>query len=195
MRRPNYRNAGLFLVLVAAALAYIPINQAAGGASSLAGSLDKHLPTLPLFVVPYLLFLAVFWLTLAYSLITGHDFLRLILAAIAVYVASDLFYLVYQTYMPRPQHITSGLLDFVYRHDRPYCDVPSQHAASAVIFALYWWSYGGRIRWITASFAGSVIAATVLIKQHSVAGMLSGVVLGVAAWFLVTRKLGQRKTA
>ena len=183
--RPPWRDCLLASVVLVSALLYFPLNHGPLHPHILTTSLDGDLPVVPLFAVPYIAFLPIFWLTVVYAFIKGRDFAALALAIAFVYLASNLVFALYPTYMPRPHHVVgflSGLVRYVYTHDRPYNDFPSEHAGSAVLLALYLWPHGRLLRGTGLILAGLVIPATVLIKQHSVAGAVGGVILATVAW-------------
>lgn len=190
---PSFLHWLLAAGVLATTLLYFPLNHGTADQHVLITSLDAHLPFVPAFALPYLLFLPVFWLVVAYSFFTRRGFSQLALAIIITYLCSDITYALYHTYMPRPDNVTgtlSGLVKFVYTHDQPYNDFPSEHASSAVLLALYAWP-SRRWRYITVVFAVLVVAATVLIRQHSIVGAMSGVLLAFAAWS-VTSQLRKR---
>jgi membrane-associated phospholipid phosphatase len=175
-------------------LLYFPMNHAFADQHVLTTGLDADLPLVPVFAVPYLLFLPLFWATVLYSLVTDRGFTQLALAIIVAYLVSDVVYLVFHTYMPRPADVSgafSGLVDYVYSHDHPYNDFPSEHASSATILAAFAWRYTKRWGVVALVFAVLVVLATVFIRQHSLAGALGGVCLGVVAWALAA-PLGER---
>ena len=177
----------LVIGVAIATLLYFPMNHAFARQYTLTVGLDSDLPLIPAFAVPYLLFLPLFWATVLYSLVTDRGFTQLALAIIIAYLVSDAIYLVFHTYMPRPEHVSgsfSGLVHFVYSHDHPYNDFPSEHASSATLLALFAWRYARRWGWAALVFAVLVVLGTMFIRQHSVAGALSGVCLGAAAWVL-----------
>lgn len=195
--KPTLRDCLLACAVVVSALLYFPLNRSSPHHPHiLTTSLDGDLPVVPLFAIPYLVFLPVFWLTVIYAFVKGHDFAVFALAIALVYLASDLAYALYPTYIPRPHHVAgflSELVRYVYAHDRPYNDFPSEHTSSAILLALYLWPRGRLLRGAGLILAGLVIAATVLIKQHSIAGATGGVILAAAVWFaLVSIKTERR---
>jgi hypothetical protein len=184
--RPTFRDCLLAFVVIVSALLYFPLNHGPPHPHILTASLNDDLPVVPLFAIPYIAFLPIFWLTVVYAFIKGQDFAAFALAIAFVYLASDLVYALYPTYVPRPHHVAgflSGLVRYVYAHDQPYNDFPSEHTSSAVLLVLYLWPRGRLLRAASLILAGLVIPATLLIKQHSVAGAAGGVILAAVAWF------------
>jgi hypothetical protein len=184
--RPTFFNCLLALAVLASALLYFPLDHASPHTHVLTASLNGELPVVPLFAIPYLVFLPIFWLTVLYAFVKGSDFAVFALSITIVYSVSNLVYALYPTYMPRPHHVAgflSELVRFVYAHDHPYNDFPSEHASSAALLALYLWPRGRLLRGAGLILAGLVIPATMLIKQHSVAGAVGGVILATVTWF------------
>jgi hypothetical protein len=190
-RSPSIWTRQLILAaaLIIVALGYLPLNHYFSDTHNLATAIDRKVPVVPVFAVPYIIFLPLFWLLLLYALLANRLFTLLATAALIVYGCSDLVFATFHTFAPRP-HIGPGLLNelvhFVYKHDKPYNDLPSEHASSAVLFALYFYAVGSR-RWSIpcAILAGLVVASTIFIKQHTIAGASGGVLLAVVAWGLV----------
>jgi hypothetical protein len=184
--RPTFLNCLLALAVLASALLYFPLDHASPHTHILTASLNGDLPVVPLLAIPYLVFLPIFWLTVLYAFVKGPDFAIFALSITIVYSVSNLVYALYPTYMPRPHHVAgflSELVRFVYAHDHPYNDFPSEHASSAALLALYLWPRGRLLRGAGLILAGLVIPATMLIKQHSVAGAAGGVILAAVTWF------------
>jgi hypothetical protein len=193
-RVPPRRDCLLALLILIAELLYFPLNQRASHPHVLTTALDHRLPLLPIFAAPYLIFLPVFWLTVVWSFLTGRGFLKLAITVLLVAAVSDIVYAVYPTYMPRPHHITgafAGLLRDVYSGDNPYNDFPSGHNSSAVILTLYVFSLADNrvLRVFAPAFGLTVIAATMVIQQHSIIGAAGGILLAVAGWHLAQRVL------
>lgn len=184
----------LLVVLVLVGLAYEPLNHHIGGTHDLATALDRDIPVIPIFAIPYIAFLPLFWLLVIYSLVTNRLFAQLALTAIAVYTFCDVVFVTFHTFAPRP-HIGMGfqndLVRFIYAHDEPYNDLPSEHTSSAVMFALYFFAVRYRWRALLAVFALSVVASTLLVKQHTIAGASSGVLLAIVAWLVISRLRGR----
>lgn len=174
----------LIVVTLALALLYFPLNQHAVHAHVLANSLDAKIPFARVFSIPYLLLLPTFWLMVIYALWNDEHFNKLGMVLVLAFAVSDVCFLVFPTYMPRPQHV-SGLVRFIYAHDKPYNDFPSGHAMMASVIALYCWKQRLSIRLAAIIFSLVVIVSVVLTKQHSIIGCLAGVLLAAMSWFII----------
>lgn len=198
---PNKLAAWQRIALAVAAVAllalYTPLNHSGATTTILLGSWDLSIPVVPVFSLPYLLFLPIFAATFLYALIKNRDFTRLAVTLIIICACSDLVYLLFQTYVPRSPVVGQGffeqLLGLVYGNDQPFNDFPSEHASFATVLALYVWSLRVKYWPVIVAFCLSVIAATVLIKQHSLLGALGGVVLAFTAWYGTTYVLGKNR--
>lgn len=184
------RNLGLLALLSLTAAVYRPLNRRPHDRVLKVGA-DDALPLFPPIAVPYLAFLPVYWSTVVRACIRDRNFEQLALTATLVYAVSNLTYLFLQTHAPRPDPVPDGpgaeLIRFIYSHDRPYCDFPSEHASSAVMLALYCHSIRSPLRGPGTGLALTVLLATLLTKQHTIVGTLGGAVLAPVAWLLVLR--------
>lgn len=180
----------LLLVVIAAAVAYLPLNHPRG-AHIVRISLDHDTPLVPIFALPYLGFLPIFWVTLLVAMLTQRRFRAFAVTVLFVYLVSDVVYALYQTHVPRPQ-VTGGgpfndLVRFIYSSDHPYNDLPSEHASSATMFAAYLISIRSAWKVWGCVLAVAVVAATLLLHQHFIPGALSGVLLGGLTSLVVYR--------
>ncbi len=175
----------LLCAVVLSGLAYLVLNKPTGQLHSLTTSLDRRIPLEPIFSVPYLLFLPVFWLIVLWAFIRRRWWRPLAAAIIVAYLISDATYLLFQTYVVRPpvpgHSVFDSLVRFIYRSDNPYNDFPSTHSASAAILAAYLVVTRSAYRFVGAAFALLVVVSTLFVKQHVIADAVAGVVLGTAA--------------
>ena len=182
----------LFPLTILVALVYLPLNQPHGVLHSVKIPLDSHLPFLPIFAIPYILVLVLFWGTLLYAFWANKKFKPLALSIIAVHLISYLFYFFFQTHVSRPvvlQHgILNSLVRLVYSHDQPYNDFPSLHVAMATILAMYYYYIKYRWRIEVAVFCLLVILSTLFIKQHYIADVVGSLVLSVLVTYVCFKK-------
>jgi membrane-associated phospholipid phosphatase len=154
--------------------------------------LDSSIPFVPVFSIPYLLFLPVFWLLFLYAFIKDKKFIALAVTIIVVHLISYLFFAFYQTEVIRPQIVGAGLLNdlvrFVYGHDAPYNDFPSLHSALAAVMAAYFIITKSKWTIISALFSFLVVLSTLFIKQHYLADVIFGLALGAGISALMFKR-------
>jgi membrane-associated phospholipid phosphatase len=191
-RATTFTLAALFLLLFPL---YSPLNVARDSMHNLRTAVDAWIPLVPIFSVPYVSyfpFLVVSAVLVARSGGKGRlD--RLLLSGILTLAAAYLAYGFFQTQVVRPA-VDPGtspfhrLVAFVYSQDNPYNDFPSLHTALTACCALALLRLP-RFRWPMAAWAASIVASTVLIKQHYVADLVSGLILAYGASLVAERAL------
>jgi membrane-associated phospholipid phosphatase len=153
--------------------------------------LDRALPVVPIFAIPYVSLIPYVGVSLIAFLFFRVRVYRS--AAVTMIIVSLISYACYfflQSYVARPQIIGtdpfSGLIRSIYAADQPYNDFPSLHASLSTIIAIHWWRLDSRIGVPAAIWTALIVASTVLVKQHYVADVAGGLVLaGVTAWLVM----------
>ncbi len=156
--------------------------------------LDSALPVVPIFVIPYVSLQPVIYATLViFLLIRTRYFQSICLALIAAWLVSYAFYIFLQTEVIRP--ILTGtdtltrMINGVYASDNPFNDFPSLHTSLSTIVAIHWVRLDRRPGIVVAIWTVLIVASTVLIKQHYVADVVSGLLLAFGAAWLFMRLL------
>jgi membrane-associated phospholipid phosphatase len=184
---------GLLIALLAVGgISYEALNRPSGQLHSLATPFDAVVPFVPLFAIPYLLFLPFLLVTfLLLGFTNWVRFRELAIATILTFVAADLCFLYFQTVVTRPvvsgDDLGSQLVRFVYAHDQPYNDFPSLHTAGSLLctFAYFRWRrvYG----FLSLPLVLAIIASTVLIRQHVLADVAGGLALAWVTYGIARR--------
>lgn len=162
---------------------YKKMNERSEKGEVLLTSLDRAIPFLPAFSVPYLLYLpALFWIV-AYGIMASPYFVRIAASALAIQLAAAVVFRYHGTYVPRPavtgRDVFSRLTSFIYANDKPFCAYPSLHVAYSV-FCGYWAAVlFPAIAPAAAVFALAVVVSTLFLKQHALVDVTSGTVLAV----------------
>lgn len=184
----------LLLVFVAAISLYPVLNRPWGDVHSYALAIDRHIPFVPLFVLPYLFFFFpwvagfILW-TLARR---PRVFIHLVLALLIAVLTSYIFYVAAQSVVVRSAPEGGGILTtmirWVYRTDARYNAFPSTHTMMTTILLLTTWPMLRQAwkRTVAVLIALSIIAATLLIRQHYVVDVLAGAGIGWIAWRIGT---------
>ncbi len=160
--------------------------------------LDAALPVVPVFVIPYVSLNPLVYLTLiVFMLFRTRIFHSACLAMITAWFVSYFFYFFFQTEVVRPVlaagDVFTQMIRQVYATDNPFNDFPSLHTSISTILAIHWVRFDRRAGYVAAAWTVLIVASTVLIKQHYVADLASGLLLAFGASWLFGRLL-LRKT-
>ncbi|NOU73661.1 inositol phosphorylceramide synthase [Paenibacillus sp. LMG 31458] len=186
--------SGLLLIPLVG-LIYIHLNQADGVAYSLVTDLDRQIPFMKSFVIPYLSwygFLLVGFLYLAYKdrsmyYKTLFQFIMGLLLCYGVYA-------IYQTTVPRPELTGSDwllrMVQWVYRSDQPFNCFPSTHVLTSYLMmkaylrsTTIFWSY----KIAVTSMSLLIIVSTLLVKQHVLLDIVGAVLVSEGVVYVVER--------
>lgn len=186
--------SGLLLIPLVG-LIYIHLNQADGVAYSLVTDLDRQIPFMKSFVIPYLSwygFLLVGFLFLAYKdrsmyYKTLFQFIMGLLLCYGVYA-------IYQTTVPRPELTGSDwllrMVQWVYRSDQPFNCFPSTHVLTSYLMMKAYlrstaisWSY----KIMVSSMSLLIIVSTLLVKQHVLLDIVGAILVSEGVVYVVER--------
>jgi membrane-associated phospholipid phosphatase len=154
--------------------------------------LDRALPLVPIFAIPYVSLIPYIGLSLiAFLFFRIRVYRSAALTMIVVWLISYAFYFFLQSYVARPA-ITgtdpfSGLIRTVYASDQPYNDFPSLHTSLSTVIAIHWWRFDRRMGILAAIWTALIVASTVLVKQHYLADLAGGLVLAAVTSVFVMR--------
>jgi membrane-associated phospholipid phosphatase len=181
-------------------LLYVPVNKLITGGTNLESPIDKFIPLVHIFVIPYLSGI-IFWiLTIIYINFRKNqtDSVRFNKMVITASIISVVIYILLPTFVNRPQisgtDIFSQILNLVYANDRVYNAAPSGHTFYTIICLVTLWKVAPkhRIAWIVISVL--IAASTLFTKQHNIADVLLGVIFAVIINFKYTNKSNARNT-
>ena len=160
--------------------------------------IDDALPVVKPFVVPYVSLNYVVYFTLIFFLLFKTKiFHSASLAMITAFFVSYFFYFFFQTEVMRPvltgTDLFTRMIQNVYAGDNPFNDFPSLHTSISTLLAIHWYRFDRRAGIVAFIWAAFVVVSTVLIKQHYVADVVSGLVLAFGVSWLYNRLIIQRK--
>jgi len=160
--------------------------------------IDDALPVVKPFVLPYVsLNYVVYFTLIVFLLFRTKLFHSAALTMITAFLVSYFFYFFFQTEVMRPvltgNDLFTHMIQNVYAGDNPYNDFPSLHTSVSTLLAIHWFFFDRRTGIIASIWAAFVVASTVLIKQHYVADVISGLLLASGASWLYIRLIVQRK--
>ncbi|WP_438493525.1 phosphatase PAP2 family protein [Paenibacillus sp. IHBB 3054] len=151
---------------------------------SLATNLDLLLPFVPSFIIPYVLwypFVTAVLIVLAFR--NRGIYYQTLIALCSGLILSYIVYALFQTTVQRPEVLTETdfihrLISYVYSHDQPFNCFPSIHVLTSFLM-LRGTSVFGRMVWLfTATMSILIIVSTVLVKQHVLADIVGGILVG-----------------
>ncbi len=154
--------------------------------------LDRALPVVPIFAIPYVSLIPYIGVSLvAFLVFRVRIYRSAALTMIIVWFVSYVFYFFLQSYIARPQ-ITgidpfSAMIRTIYASDQPYNDFPSLHTSLSTVIAIHWWRLDRRIGIAAAGWTALIVASTVLVKQHYLADVAGGLMLATVTSLLVIR--------
>src|ERR1700681_3083304 len=133
--------------------------------------LDRALPVVPIFGIPYVSLIPYIGVSLiAFLLFRVRVYRSAALTMIIVWFISYACFFFLQSYVARPNIAGtdpfSAMVRGVYAIDRPYNDFPSLHTSLSTIIAMHWWRIDRRAGIAAAAWTGLIVMSTVLIKQH-----------------------------
>jgi membrane-associated phospholipid phosphatase len=154
--------------------------------------LDDAIPVVPAFVIPYVSLNPYVYVTLAaLLLLRTRIFQSAGLAMLGTWLVSYLFYFFLQSEMIRPvlagTDVFTRMINAVYAGDNPYNCFPSLHTSMSTLMAVHWLRVDRRIGIAASVWTALIVASTVFIKQHYVADVAGGLVLGFATAWLAWR--------
>jgi membrane-associated phospholipid phosphatase len=161
-------------------------------------SLDAALPVVGPFVIPYISLNPLVYFTLiVFMLFRTKVFQSACLAMITAWFVSYIFYFFLQTEVIRPvlvgTDLFTSMIRDVYASDNPFNDFPSLHTSISTILAIHWFQLDRRAGIAASIWTTLIVASTVLIKQHYMADLVSGLLLAFGASTLSIRLILQRK--
>jgi len=181
----------LIPAILGANLIYEPLNHGPNRIF-LETPLDRALPVVPAFAIPYVSLIPYIAVSLlAFLFFRVRVYRSAALTMIIVWFVSYVFYLFLQSYIARPS-ITgtdpfSAMVRSIYAADQPYNDFPSLHTSLSTIIAIHWWRLDRRIGIPAAIWTALIVASTVLVKQHYLADLAGGLLLAGVTSLIVMR--------
>lgn len=197
----GWRNAIISIVLVAAVFftnqIYDLLNHGPA-VWNLRTPLDAALPVVTPFVIPYVsLNYMVYFTLIVFLLFRTKVFHSACLALITAWFVSYFFYFFFQTEVIRPvltgSDLFTRMIQNVYAGDNPFNDFPSLHTSISTIMAIHWLRFDRRAGIVASIWTVLIVASTVLIKQHYVADVISGLSLAFGVSWLYNRLILQKK--
>lgn len=170
------------------------LNGAKGSTFVFQLAIDDQIPFVPIFILPYVawyFYITGVLLWLVFKKKTGLLLYQQVLAVCLAEMIAFVVFLVFPTYMPRPdvvdQDLFSAMVRLIYRSDFPYNCFPSMHVCLAALSGYSLDLAGPKhpvFRLINLFLVVLITLSTVLTKQHLTPDIFGGLLLAVIAWWL-----------
>ena len=154
-------------------LFYWTLNNTNRGVYDLTTDLDRYLPLIKIFIIPYMtlwFFLAVCFVYLCFK--NRKVYYKIMLTLCLCYVVAFITFYFFQTTVPRPlvtgDDIFSKLILFTYKSDMPYNCFPSIHVITAflAVKGINLTNARNRIKFPVNVVGLLIIVSTQFVKQH-----------------------------
>lgn len=164
---------------------------------------DRALPTVPIFVIPYLSFLPLVFFAMPLFLWRNQRLFRIFtLSVLFAQVVMNVLYLAIPATLVRPELtgndiFTVLLRDLVWVVDQPLNTFPSNHVALSVIsiVVLAVLPSGLKRYWPAMLWFALVCVSTLMTHQHVIADLVSGVLLGALVPLVLWAKAKRQQPA
>ncbi|NQX67207.1 phosphatase PAP2 family protein [Paenibacillus alba] len=165
-----------------------------GNVGSLMTDLDRLIPFVPAFIIPYLIWYPfIFVMLVVFFMKNRAVYYRSLTTLCTGLLACYLVYALYQTTVPRPgvepNGLFNGLVNIVYRTDAPFNCFPSIHVLTSYVVLKASYLCGIKRSTLSVVFitVWSIIVSTLFVKQHALLDIAGAVLLAEALYFVVKR--------
>lgn len=182
----------MILSLVLLSGLYVVLNHPQAENHNVSIFLDKGIPLIPFFVIPYLSFYLLIFFTMVEVSTSYNRFKKVWGAFVVCLIVSYTVFYFFQTVVYRPviinKDIFSLLVNWVYTMDSPYNGLPSLHTSISTICFFYLVFVKKRLRIIFTSWAFLIVLSALFTKQHYILDIIFGLILGSVSSLLLFRK-------
>lgn len=175
---------GLYVLVFGVQSIYLPLNHGLQEGVILDTRWDQYIPIWAIWIVPYSLAWPIWLAGYAWAALRMEEKLyrALITASVLATVAAMCTFVLYPTYVVRPELMgtdwATEWLHLLYRTDGVFNAFPSGHVYFTTIMTLFWSLWYPRWRWAWAGFWLVVVLSTLFTGQHYIPDILGG--LGLA---------------
>lgn len=196
--KENLVDLSFLLSIPILGLVYPLLNNTSNGVHSLVTEVDRVIPFVKEFIIPYILWYPFVLVCLLYLYIKDRRvYFRTLFSINLGMIISFIIYFLFQTHVPRPTLEGDGLLirlvSMIYNGDNPYNCFPSIHVLESylMIKGIHACRNKSRLAVISTDImAILIILATVFVKQHVILDVLGGIYLGEIVFNLVPQFYG-----
>lgn len=165
---------------------YTHLNNSTRGIHSLVTDIDKSVPFIKSFAIPYTMWSPFLVITLIYLCFRNREvYYRVTTSLILGLMICFLTYYFFQTTIPRPQlqgnDFLTNLVRFIYNTDSPFNCFPSMHVLTSYILMKGAMSCNKKVSIdsvIITIMSSMIILSTQFIKQHVIMDLIFAMLLG-----------------
>lgn len=171
---------------------YALLNTDRGWVNIVETSVDRHMPFIKYFIVPYVLwYVYVGFFLMLLCIVSEKSYRKLLISLLIGMTTSYAIFYVFPTTVPRPiissKDIFSKLVLIVYNRDNPYNCFPSIHVINAALTAIYV-NREENVNKLTKSISTIIslliILSTMFIKQHYFLDVAAGILLAYSLYMI-----------
>ena len=184
--KDTMKHLSFMLSIPALNVFYLLLNNPYRGVHSLVTDIDRSLPFLSIFILPYSSWSIFIFATLTYLCLRDRKTYYNALASVNIsLIICYLIYFFYQTTVPRPvlvgDDIFTQMVTWVYRNDQPFNCFPSIHCLLSylMIVAINTSKIKNKKNsFIICGIASLIILSTLFVKQHVLLDAIAAMLLG-----------------
>lgn len=182
------------IIYIGLGLVYGLINKPHGTVNNLTTTLDRKIPFIKYFVIPYHLWYVFIISSLIYVYtINKKQYYFFINSLSITIIICYVIFLVFQTHVSRPiitgNDLFSNIVKWTYKNDNPYNAFPSIHVLTTELAFLYTFYNSKNKISISCSFIMSllIILSTLFIKQHVLADIIGSTILALSCFLIINK--------
>ena len=176
---------------------YLLLNNNHRGVFTIITGIDRNIPFIKAFIIPYLLWYPYVFLVLMYLCMNDlNTYYKTIISIDIGLVVCYVAYFFFQTTVPRPELYGNDLLikltELVYRFDKPFNCFPSIHVLTCylVIKGINFQNNHNILsKFLVYSISIIIILSTLFVKQHVIMDLISAIVIGELIFHMVDKFL------
>lgn len=182
--RENLLAFSSILTIVPLNILYVLLNNSDRGSRSLVTKLDNSMPFIKEFIVPYIIWYAFIFFTLAYLCYKDKETFYITVVSYNLgLIASYITFFLFQTHVPRPElsgnDIFTKLVMIIYGNDQPYNCFPSIHVLTSFLMVKAIMASKCKNKTnlsIIWTLSVLIILSTLFVKQHVILDAVSGII-------------------
>lgn len=196
LRRITF-DLGLLIIIPLLGKLYTRLNVPVNNISILMTGIDKNIPFLRIFIIPYVIwyfYRVIFFIYLAFK--DRETYYKTLLTYTLGILICYLIYSIYQTTVPRPslagRDLLTNMVRLIYQKDNPYNCFPSIHSFTSFLMIKAILNSNIKNKF-NSSFvivlSTSIILSTLFVKQHFIVDAISAILLANLLFDFVNKYL------